>query len=552
MERPASPPIPDEPPPPPRAYWLCAAFVLVGLCLRLPFLGRSVWFDEACMSDQRLGTFEQLLATLYVDIHPPLYVTFMHFWNGLFGDSEVSMRLPPLLCGLLTIPAMFWAGRWFVGDTAALWGALLMALSPVHVWYSAEARLYAPMVLCTLVLVGTFERLTSGRSPRRRLLWTLHLGNLAVMLLLHYYLAVFVVLLAALAPIATRGFTTTARRLWIAHGIGLLLLGGFVLAKRALGHFETEQGYMRALDLPGLFQLVFDWCWTGHTLAAVDHPLDRTAAFAQQALGVLLLGSGLWRVFRARTLHPQGLFVPVFLLTIPGFLLGAAGFGLANTYIERSCLPMLPFVFLLAGAGLVGLPRRAYLPTGAAALVLCTASLIALFEYRDSDWTVYKPNSDWRSATQWLGAEIDAGGAGRPVFTSTPNPRPLSYYDVRIQDVKNLTDATDPARIGDAVGRRLGAWFGSFAAQTFQRFADHNARLLQGASLRVYRSAADPAALDLPRRMRDDICYVVRDEWHPPTSIDRSVEDLLQHPRITVLETHRFSGITVYKVRIAP
>ena len=53
--------------------WLLAAMVLTALLLRLPLLGRSVWFDEACMSDQRIGTWPQLLATLYVDIHPPLF-----------------------------------------------------------------------------------------------------------------------------------------------------------------------------------------------------------------------------------------------------------------------------------------------------------------------------------------------------------------------------------------------------------------------------------------------------------------------------------------------
>lgn len=537
---------------PPRAFWLCTGFVLLALALRLPLLGRSIWFDEACMSDQRLGTFEQLLATLYVDVHPPLYVTFMHFWNGLFGDSELSMRLPPLLCGLVSVPLVYWAGRWFVGDTAALWGALLLAISPVHAWYSAEARLYAPMVACTLLLAGTFERLTSDRPVRRRLLWPVHLANLAVMLALHYYLAVFVVLLALLAPFAARDRAATASRILLAHGIGILLLGGFVLVKRSLGTFETSQDYLRALDLGGLYAFFFDWCWTGHTLAAVDHPLDRWAAWLQQGLGVLLAAAGLYRLWRYRRGHHLGLLVPVFALAIPGFLLAAAAAGLGATYLERSCLPSLPFLFLLAGSGLAALPRIPYLAAGASVLLLGTASLIAFYGHVDTTWTVYKPNTDWRSAARWLGAEIDAGAAGRPVFTPTPNPRPLSYYEPRIQDVKNLTDATSPERIGDAVKRRLGDWFGDRAEAAFRRFAAHNHRLLEGAALKVYRSAGDPARLDLPARGRDGVCYLVRDEWHPHPSVDRSVEDLLAHPRVTVLETVRFPGMAVHKVRIAP
>ena len=166
------------------------------------------------------------------------------------------MRLPPLLCGLGSIPLLFWTGRHFVGDRAALWGAGLLAISPVHIWYSVEARLYSPMVFCTLLLVGTFERLISGRVVHRRTLWGLHLLNLAVMLSLHYYLAVPVAAVALLAPLLARDEDSNSRPLLLAHGLGIVLLGGFVFAKRALGEFETSQDYLRTLDLPGLFDLI--------------------------------------------------------------------------------------------------------------------------------------------------------------------------------------------------------------------------------------------------------------------------------------------------------
>ena len=84
--------------------WTLSGLVLVAFLLRLPLLDRSVWFDEACMSDQRIGTSAQLLATLYTDIHPPLFVLFMHYWNSLFGDGEVAMRIPAMISGLLCIP----------------------------------------------------------------------------------------------------------------------------------------------------------------------------------------------------------------------------------------------------------------------------------------------------------------------------------------------------------------------------------------------------------------------------------------------------------------
>ncbi len=135
-----------------------------------------------------------------------------------------------------------------------------------------------------------------------------------------------------------------------------------------------------------------------------------------------------------------------------------------------------------------------------------------------------------------------------------PNPRPLSYYDDRIQDVKTLTPPTSPALIGDKVARVLGAALGQLAADTFERFAEHKEQLLEASQMRVYGIAGDPAELELPARMRpgDDICYVVRNHWHPRPGGNVSIEDLLKHQRVTVLEHRQFAGISVYELRIAP
>jgi 4-amino-4-deoxy-L-arabinose transferase-like glycosyltransferase len=531
-----------------RTYLLLC--VVVAVALRWPLLGKSLWFDEACMSSQRIGTTEQLLATLYVDIHPPLFVAFMHFWARLFGDGELALRLPALLAGLLSIPALWWTGHRLVGDVAARWGALLLALSPVHVWYSVEARLYAPMVLLTLLAFGTTERLCDERHPRPRWLWWLHVLNAATMLGLHYYLAIVVVALAALAPVLARGFTPMARRLVLWHGVLVLLLGGFVLAKQALGQFETQQDYLRTLTVGELGHFVLGWCWAGDTMAPLGGAW-RAAAWALEGLGAVLLLLGLGAVLRAAD-RGRALLVPIGLLLLPLFLLVLAALGYGRTYMERSVIPALPFVLLLAGAGLASLPRLLQRLAGGATLALATAALASLFLHHERHWLVYKPNGDWRGAAKWLGQEIESGGAGRAVFTPTPNARPLCYYDPRIQDVKNLALPRDPAQLGQSVGKRLGSWLGGLAEDTFRRFAAHNEALLAGSRLRVYRSAADPSQLQLRERSVDDVCYLVRDHWHPHESVDSTVETLLQNPRVQVLAKADFVGITVHKIRILP
>lgn len=526
---------------------------LLALGLRWPLLGRSAWFDEVCMSGQRIGTWEQLVATVYVDIHPPLYLVVMHVWNALFGDSERSLRMLPLLCGLASIPALWWAGRALVGERAALFAAALLALSPVHTWYSAEARLYSPMLLCALLAVGAFHRLVERRGSSR--LWALHTLNVAVMVSLHYYLAIYVLLLTALVLFYGRNQRSCARGLLALHGTALGALCAFVLVKTALGTFETAQDYMRAMTVPELYRFVFQWSWTGNTLPALDGEADaglgHVAWYGGQALGVVVIALGLLAIARSFRERPAGAALPLYALAVPTFLLAAARFGLDNTYIERSALTALPFLFLIAGAGVESLrstaPRRA---VAAAIVLLFVASAAALYA-RPEAWTVYKPNPDWRAVARYLGAEIDAGAAGRPVFTSTPNPRPLPYYDVRIQDVKSLLPAGSPEGIERKVSARLGAALGGYAERTFEEFERQKRALLDGALLRVYNSGdGSLGALDLPERGRDGVFYLVREEWHPPG--DTSVQRLLDNPGIEVLESHEVTGIDVHKVRLRP
>ncbi len=541
---------PDAPRPGARTVALLLFLVVLALALRWPLLSRSVWFDEACMSTQRTGTLEQLLATLYVDIHPPLFVAFMHVWNATFGDSALSMRVPPMVCGLLSIPAVFWAGRRFVSDRAALIAAALLALSPVHVWYSAEARLYSPMPLAALIAVGCWHRLLRGESTR--LLWFVHGLNLLVMIALHYYLAVYVLLLALLSPLVARGFTPAVKRLLFAHGGALALLAAFVGVKIAFGHFEKSQDYMRDLGVAELLPLFGGWMFTGNVfraLAPEREALGEALRIGAAALWVVLAVLGGIAIRRARAERTDGPWLAVLALAIPGFLFALPLVGMHRNYIERSTIAALPFVLLWLGAGLDAAGKRVNVLLGGLTAVIVIASLATMFRYQDERWTIYKPNPDWAGATAYLSAEIDSGVVGRPIFTSKPNPRSLCYYDKRIQDVRNLAPAAELGAIGGKVRKRFGAWFGDFAERTFAEFERQKAELLANAKLLVYRAGdGTPGSLDPRARAGEGVFYLMRNHWHPPG--DTTVESLVASPQVEILETKAFAGVTVWKARL--
>jgi len=185
-------------------------------------------------------------------------------------------------------------------------------------------------------------------------------------------------------------------------------------------------------------------------------------------------------------------------------------------------------------------------------LAMCAANLTAYYVY-DDEWTVYKPHPDWRSTARYLGAEVDAGGGGRPVFTSMPNPRSLSYYDRRIQFEPGLVPMT--ARTEQMVRtleRKLGPCLGGALARvaqaTAREFERGKAEARAGAELLVHRVGDGRlSALKLGERRLDGIFYVVKNRWHPPR--DEAVPRLVTDPRLRVLETVEYGGVTVYKVQ---
>ena len=142
---------------------------LLGLVLRLILSGQSLWLDEAAsvvIASQSVGT---LLQSLVGDFHPPLYYLLLKPWITIAGQTEWLLRLPGILIGTLTIPALFmlvktiFNPRGRVALAADPWGlrfklahlaALFLALNPLHIYYSQELRMYS---LSALLAVLTWQ-----------------------------------------------------------------------------------------------------------------------------------------------------------------------------------------------------------------------------------------------------------------------------------------------------------------------------------------------------------------------------------------------------------
>jgi len=139
----------------PRGRDLALLFLvaLLATLLRLYHLGfQSLWYDEceALQVWQGLSKMPLGERTTWLAQGLPLHDLLMASWIAL-GTEEFTLRLPSALFGVLTVPASYALGTRLIGRSRALVVALLVALSPFHVWYSQEARPYAMLMFLATV-----------------------------------------------------------------------------------------------------------------------------------------------------------------------------------------------------------------------------------------------------------------------------------------------------------------------------------------------------------------------------------------------------------------
>ncbi|MCC6348459.1 MAG: glycosyltransferase family 39 protein [Candidatus Eisenbacteria bacterium] len=120
------------------------AILVAGAVARVFESGRApMWFDEIYTTWAARGGAAAVIARMARDVHPPLHTLLVAGWEALGGESTPWLRSLSVGFGLATIVAVFLLGRAAFGARAGLVAAALLAVHPVHVYFSQEARVYA-------------------------------------------------------------------------------------------------------------------------------------------------------------------------------------------------------------------------------------------------------------------------------------------------------------------------------------------------------------------------------------------------------------------------
>jgi mannosyltransferase len=129
-----------------RAAATSIILTLLALIVRLTGLSLdSLWFDEVFSLRAAKISPSEIISLTGGDVHPPLYYLLLHFWMKLFGETEAAVRMLSVFFSVLTVLVVYHLALTLFNTRAALFAALLTALSPLHVFYAQETRMYAQL-----------------------------------------------------------------------------------------------------------------------------------------------------------------------------------------------------------------------------------------------------------------------------------------------------------------------------------------------------------------------------------------------------------------------
>lgn len=413
-------------------WWPLAALTVLAAALRLSTLDlQSFWYDEAFTPVHVLhpSLWATLRGVSHTENSPPLWYVLAWVASRALGTGEVALRLPSALAGIATVPVAWAIGRELAGRRAALVCAALVAVNPLFVWYSQEARVYGLFVLTAALAMVCFLRAERDPTPQRLAVFA---ATAALALLTHYFAVFLLAPMVLWLALGRAGRTYATRRATAAPCGAVALVGAALLPLiSAQGAHGTQ--WIGRWPLSERLQAIPQYYLTGTS----GEPLGRGIELLI-ALPILAgVGLWLWRLLeqpaavraRAAEADPEGAelearerhgaliaaTIAACGVLIPILLVAFGADYLAPRNLVAAMVPVTVLVAVAFASPAVG-------RVGAVLAILTTLAFLAISV--DVDLSPRLQRGNWRQVAHVLRAD----GRARAITTVELGAAPLEYY----------------------------------------------------------------------------------------------------------------------------
>ena len=406
---------------------------MASLMLRIPGLLESLWYDEAYRTSLILNK-DNITRLLFHDVHNFLYNGFMYVWINIFGDSEISIRIPSLLFGYISIIIIcLWSYR-RLGPKIA-WGVLIwLLISPFHIWYSTEAKNNSMVIFFTVLIFVSYVNLLE-RGEWKWAILAIISGVLGIFTDFLLLLPLTSILIMSIVNLAMDYSWDKTRKILFAFLLTAGLTSPLFFFK--ISHTEEMlRYYLKPLTLKELYLLLCNLLPNGNAILNIHVYRGLASLHGLWQWAFLLLSSIIFIIALLKGISlfiksKPGYFINiVFLVPIimifcmTGYMSLRYGEG-HYVYLERSLGSILLCFYALIiiyGANSISSPKFRYGILSAIFTITLTGSILMLTINKDK-WSIWLPNPDWRAYAN----DIKEETCRSVVFTSCP-PLAIKYY----------------------------------------------------------------------------------------------------------------------------
>jgi len=417
-------------------FGIACAIGLVGAFVGLKI--SSFWLDElftAWIVEVGIG-FDELVARIVTDVHPPVYYGLAFLHAHLFGDGEVGLRSLSAVCGVAAVLLFVVATKPYFSLAARLFGAAMATASFFWFYQAQNARGYSLSFLIGVAILVISLSILAKRS-RQDARTLLELAGLAGLMLIgsfvHFYL-----MYECLAVLIVLGFFCPRQRLVLAaFGAVLLVSTGlyvrfiievysqystarnwihgdpswyFAQLRTALIYSFTNKALLALAICVGAFAmqrlLVVRPAWFGRTMS-----LPRASVASAPRSGVLAFGRF--------PLDPQtALFAGVPVVVLAGGI--ASSLLIAPNFTDRNLLISSPFLWAfcakLYDAAVPGAERPIRIVANLALSAVVLWAVVTMTAGRAKPW-----NEPFRESADWIKTFPEC--RDRPIVVINAQPR---------------------------------------------------------------------------------------------------------------------------------
>lgn len=167
--------------------------LIAGLLIRFYhfFYDRSLWMDEVYLSSSLLKKdyFDLAMKPLFYQQKAPIgFLWLVRFMVEAFGNTELCLRIIPLISGIVSIFLFIPVSRYFLPIPGAVLAMGILCLSPALIYHSVEIKQYSTELLATVLSLYLFIKYIQANDLKKMLIW----GILGALILWFSYSAIFI------------------------------------------------------------------------------------------------------------------------------------------------------------------------------------------------------------------------------------------------------------------------------------------------------------------------------------------------------------------------